>query len=162
MHDTKPWTDWASASPWLPAFVVAVYAVAVVRTPDPSPSSSRTSGESPTLRWALFFWNFAMAVFSLWCTVVSVPHYFFGPNGLITKASPRPSAQTLIGSPRESQGSSAQSFVMSKFFELGDTAFLALRKRKLTNLHTFHHSATLVLTWVLFEQRSSTGLVFIA
>ena len=31
-----------------------------------------------------------------------------------------------------------------------------------TMLHTFHHAATLVLTWKLFEHRASTGLVFIA
>ncbi|CAG7819990.1 unnamed protein product [Allacma fusca] len=42
-------------------------------------------------------------------------------------------------------------FVLSKFVELGDTAFIIMRKQPLSILHWWHHSTTLLITWYSFE-----------
>jgi hypothetical protein len=38
-------------------------------------------------------------------------------------------------------------FLISKFVELGDTAFIVLRRRPVTFLHVYHHSTVLVFTY---------------
>ncbi|CAG7836968.1 unnamed protein product [Allacma fusca] len=51
-------------------------------------------------------------------------------------------------------------FLLSKFVELGDTAFIVLRKQKLIFLHWFHHVATLVLCWVGFSYYDAIGRIY--
>ncbi|CAG0900268.1 unnamed protein product [Darwinula stevensoni] len=46
-------------------------------------------------------------------------------------------------------------FLVSKIFELGDTAFLVLRKSHLVHLHWYHH--TTVLMYVFYSYRDSTS-----
>ncbi|KAI8870076.1 GNS1/SUR4 membrane protein [Ramicandelaber brevisporus] len=43
-----------------------------------------------------------------------------------------------------------------KYYELLDTVFLVLKKKKLDFLHYFHHSMTAALTFVNIQERSST------
>lgn len=52
-------------------------------------------------------------------------------------------------------------FTMSKFVELGDTAFLVLRKRRVLFLHWFHHVTVLLYTWFAFTHNAPTGKYFI-
>ncbi|CAG7723990.1 unnamed protein product [Allacma fusca] len=47
--------------------------------------------------------------------------------------------------------------VVSKFVELGDTAFVILRKQKLIALHWFHHAATLMVCWIGYEHYETAG-----
>ncbi|XP_009956227.1 PREDICTED: elongation of very long chain fatty acids protein 6-like [Leptosomus discolor] len=42
-------------------------------------------------------------------------------------------------------------FVLSKLMELGDTVFIVLRKKKLTFLHWYHHSVTLIVAWYHYK-----------
>ena len=46
-----------------------------------------------------------------------------------------------------------------KYYELLDTIFLCLKKRKISFLHGYHHPATLVLTWG--QLIDSTGFLYI-
>lgn len=47
-------------------------------------------------------------------------------------------------------------FVLSKAFELLDTAFIVLRKQKLIFLHYYHHFTTLTYCWYVFSSMPST------
>lgn len=46
-------------------------------------------------------------------------------------------------------------FVWSKVFEFGDTAFIVLRKQKLTFLHWFHHAMTVICVFSYFPDNCS-------
>ena len=51
-------------------------------------------------------------------------------------------------------------FVMSKFPELIDTAFIVLKKGDLIFLHWYHHITVLLFCWQSYATRSSTGIYF--
>ncbi|CAG0881948.1 unnamed protein product [Cyprideis torosa] len=52
-------------------------------------------------------------------------------------------------------------FAYSKVVELGDTAFIILRKRPLIFLHWYHHITVLIYTWFSFSDLTPSGLWFI-
>eukprot|EP00117_Sycon_ciliatum_P030324 scpid67126/ scgid23938/ Elongation of very long chain fatty acids protein 6; 3-keto acyl-CoA synthase elovl6; ELOVL fatty acid elongase 6 len=51
-------------------------------------------------------------------------------------------------------------FALSKFVEFGDTAFIVLRKKKLTLLHWYHHASVLLYCWFGFIDAAATGKLF--
>jgi len=51
-------------------------------------------------------------------------------------------------------------FLMSKFFELGDTVFLAFRKKPIIFLHWYHHVTVLLYCWLAVESQHSCCVVF--
>lgn len=157
MFDSTPWVQWAGSAAWVPSGAVALYSVAVFHAPP-----GQRVHESSTMRMSFAAWNVVMAAFSAWCTLVMVPLLLTGPNGIATRGLVAAVCSDASWFSHGQPGIVAVTFTLSKFLELGDTAFLVLRKRSLTNLHTFHHSMTLALTWALFERRASTGLIFIA
>jgi elongation of very long chain fatty acids protein 6 len=152
-----PWIAWASGAPWVPSSTVALYGLAVMRAPN-----GRRGIDSTFVRQFFVAWNVGMALFSGWCTAVTVPHFLFGPRGFATRGLVSAVCSDAEWFSHGPPGVVALIFTLSKFVELGDTAFLVLRKKSLTHLHTFHHAMTLALTWSLYERRASTGLVFIA
>ena len=155
--DSTAWITLARGQPLIPIAAVCVYALGVAHV--------RRGGKVPTmpeLRRALVVWNVCMTLFSAWCTAIAVPLYLWGSNGLLTRGLVPSVCSNSAWFSRGNPGVVAVTFTASKFVELGDTLFLALRKRNLTHLHTFHHAATLLLTWKLFVTRSSTGIAFIA
>ncbi|XP_049711054.1 elongation of very long chain fatty acids protein 3 [Elephas maximus indicus] len=48
-------------------------------------------------------------------------------------------------------------FVFSKIIELGDTAFIILRKRPLIFVHWYHHSTVLIFTFFGYKSRMAAG-----
>ncbi|CAG7821605.1 unnamed protein product [Allacma fusca] len=104
----------------------------------------------------LFFWNSGLALFSIVCTLRGIPELLFllsKPDGVYLAA--------CVGL----QHNYATSFwglalVLSKFVELGDTAFIILRKQKLIPLHWFHHAVTLMLCWIGYEHYETSGRGF--
>lgn len=52
-------------------------------------------------------------------------------------------------------------FTLSKVVELGDTAFIVLRKQPLIFLHWYHHITVLLYTWYSYAETSATGRWFI-
>lgn len=154
MFDTQPWVEWAQRSTWLPSLAITIYALAVSQAPD-----GCRSEESIVVKHTFVAWNVAMAVFSAWCTAVAVPHLL---SRLVEEGPVSSICSNVDWYSTGAPGAVALTFTLSKFVEFGDTIFLVLRKKQLTVLHTFHHGATLVLTWTLFATRASTGLAFIA
>lgn len=51
-------------------------------------------------------------------------------------------------------------FVISKVFDLFDTAFVILRKQNLLFLHYYHHAASLIYSWYSLKDLCSTGRIF--
>jgi len=49
---------------------------------------------------------------------------------------------------------------MSKFLELGDTLFLALRKKPIIFLHWYHHVTVLLYCWYAVQTENSCCVVF--
>lgn len=100
------------------------------------------------LKKSLFIWNSFLSIFSLFGsynmiyfqynllnyfsyrdTICNYPDYFYQSNSL--------SLWSFL-------------FTISKIFELNDTLFLILRKRKIIFLHWYHHSSVLLVTWNSF------------
>ncbi|CAG7730025.1 unnamed protein product [Allacma fusca] len=106
----------------------------------------------------LFFWNLSLSIFSIVCTVRGIPEglfYLSKPDGMYSAV--------CIGLPHNYATSFwGLVFLLSKFLELGDTAFIILRKQKLITLHWFHHAATLSIFWMGYEYYETAGrLAFI-
>lgn len=51
-------------------------------------------------------------------------------------------------------------FAFSKLPELVDTAFIVLRKQKLSFLHVYHHISVMIYCWYSYQNPMSTGIWF--
>ncbi|CAG7827078.1 unnamed protein product [Allacma fusca] len=95
----------------------------------------------------MVWWNVFNAAFGLVATLRAAPetlHLLLNPDGVynvICKMDVHNYATSFWW----------LMFVVSKFLELGDTAFIVLRKQPLSILHWWHHSTTLLITWYSFE-----------
>jgi len=96
------------------------------------------------LRSELFLWNLVLALFSIFATwrlttelVYTISHFGFS------------AAVCDFGSLQHKKafGIWGQLFAYSKVLELGDTAFIVLRKTPLIFLHWYHHISVLFLVW---------------
>ncbi|CAG7821608.1 unnamed protein product [Allacma fusca] len=104
----------------------------------------------------LFLWNLGLAFFSIICTLRGMPEFLFllkKPHGLYLA--------TCVGLPHNYATSFwGLAMVLSKFVELGDTAFIILRKQKLIALHWFHHAGALMIFWIGYEYYETAGRGF--
>ncbi|CAD5226391.1 unnamed protein product [Bursaphelenchus okinawaensis] len=114
------------------------------------------------LKWSLFAWNGSLAVFSIFGAIRTLEEvfntvYYHGLyKGLCYGYEPSSMAAHWY-----------LFFAVSKFVELGDTVFLALRKKPLTFLHCYHHCTVMVYTFhagseVMGMGRWFMGMNFIA
>jgi elongation of very long chain fatty acids protein 6 len=65
------------------------------------------------------------------------PSYFYGPTGIW-----------------------AYLFTISKLYELGDTAFIILRKQPLIFLHWYHHVTVFIYVWFSYTDHTAPGRWF--
>jgi len=96
------------------------------------------------LRLSLTLWNLTLAVFSICATLRVLPELILllqMDNGWY---------HSICSSCADVSPASAfwaWLFVLSKVVELGDTAFIVLRKQPLIFLHWYHHMTVLLYTW---------------
>lgn len=148
--DEKAFLGWMDAY-WTSAFwYAAVYVVLIF-------AGRRYMADRPRfeLRWALVLWSGFLAVFSVcgaartvpelvyvtWVHSfqysVCIPSYFYGPTAFW-----------------------AYAFVISKVYELGDTAFIILRKQPLIFLHWYHHITVMIYVWYSYTDHTAPGRWF--
>ena len=103
------------------------------------------------LHRTLFLWNVGLAIFSIFGALSVVPnlvHHIY-KNGFkqsvcitTTKYDPHINIWLLF-------------FALSKIIELGDTAFIVLRKSRLQFIHWYHHMTVLLSFWYAYSQSGS-------
>ncbi|ODN05559.1 putative fatty acid elongation protein 3 [Orchesella cincta] len=99
------------------------------------------------LKSTMIVWNFLLASFSTCGFIRTFPELYqvlSGPNGFHRSVCVR---DTL----HESSIFWAWLFTWSKLFELGDTAWIVLRKKKITLLHVYHHITVFIFCWASFS-----------
>lgn len=91
----------------------------------------------------LFLWNVALAAFSIIGSFCMFPRLLFW---IYEKGLPYTTCRSGgVFNPHTTLW--AFLFVISKIFELGDTVFIVLRKKKLMFLHWYHHITVLMFSW---------------
>lgn len=103
------------------------------------------------LRSGLFYWNVALAVFSIGGAARSIPelYYTLKDLGLNHAICIQPHLHGVYGF-------WVVAFIISKFFELGDTFFIVLRKQKLIFLHWYHHVTVIFCVFFTVTRELST------
>lgn len=97
------------------------------------------------LKMPLFWWNFVLGVFSIIGFVRTMP-------GFLAVLSDKNGFYNTICSKKGLDIPTAfwiLLFILSKFWELGDTVFIVLRKRPLIFLQWYHHVVTMSVVWIL-------------
>jgi len=96
------------------------------------------------LRRELFLWNCGLSLLSIVASIRVIPEmvYIIKEFGFIYSVCEMGSAQH-----GQAIGIWAWLFAWSKLWELGDTAFIVLRKQKLIFLHWYHHITVLLGVW---------------
>jgi len=109
------------------------------------------------LTLALFIWNLTLATFSIIGAVRGVPNAIRGIKHFGFKYSVCEN-NLYVESPAGLFWGVA--FAVSKVLELGDTAFIVLRKQNLSFLHWYHHVTVLIYVWYSYSQQSASGGLF--
>jgi len=104
------------------------------------------------LRGPLFCWNVTLAVFSIIGSIRTIPD-------LVGALSNEGWTYSICDSSVYTGhlGIWVFVFVYSKLIELGDTAFIVLRKQQLTFLHSYHHVTVLIYCFYSYPQHVSCG-----
>ena len=109
------------------------------------------------LRRELCMWSTLLAGFSIYASIRVYPHSYFmvKSNGWQHAIC---DSYCYVGS----NGGGIWSFVFpfSKLLELFDTAFIVLRKQKLSFLHSYHHVSVFIYCWYSYAHPISTGIWF--
>ncbi|XP_030604094.1 elongation of very long chain fatty acids protein 6-like isoform X2 [Archocentrus centrarchus] len=105
------------------------------------------------LRWPLILWSLSLAVFSIIGATRTAPYMFH----ILISSGFRQSIcdQSFYNGPVSKFW--AYAFVLSKAPELGDTAFIVLRKQKLIFLHWYHHITVLLYSWYSYKDMVAGG-----
>lgn len=142
--------DWFMAN-WTYSFLFsALYILAIVV------GTRLMKNRSPmSLRWLLIAWSGSLAVGSTLGSIRGVAELgnTLFDHGLYDSVC---NPCCFYGVP----GFWALAFVLSKVWELGDTAFIVLRKQPLIFLHYFHHITVLVYTWYSYSYHTAPGRWF--
>lgn len=105
-----------------------------------------------SLRMPLIMWNLGLAVFSIVGAIRTIPELVDSVlfHGVVHS----------ICNPRFFYGTTgfwAYAFTASKVIELGDTAFIVLRRQPLIFLHWYHHVTVLIYCFYSYPEHVSSG-----
>ena len=109
------------------------------------------------LRRVLCMWSSAHCVFSFYALCRVAPYFYY----LLVTGGIRHSMCDSMGY-IGSMGGGVWCFLFpfSKLPELFDTAFIVLRKKRLSFLHTYHHISVFVYCWYSYAHPIGTGIWF--
>ena len=148
-HDTLKAQDWVHNN-WTLVIPISVLYVLLLY------GGRKWMESKPTydLHRTLFLWNVGLAVFSMFGALSLVPnlvHHIY-KDGFkqsvcitATKYDPHINIWCFL-------------FVLSKIIELGDTAFIVLRKSPLQFLHWYHNMTILLITWYGYSQSGPSSI----
>lgn len=146
--DNKRMTHWMRNNWHLSIFFVVCYLVSIflIRQFMKIRSPFRLNG-------IFFWWNLALAIFSISGSIRVLPVFAFNLtlNGIFGFTCHYPDFHQIFVF-------WVWLFVFSKVLELGDTIFVLFRKKNLLFLHYYHHSVTLIVTWILAKEPNSLSL----
>lgn len=108
------------------------------------------------LRKGLTIWNACLALFSILCFVRTSPEFArtLTKHGFVHSVCQSTYGQDIVFD------FWLLAFVGSKFVDLFDTAFIVLRRRRLTFLHCYHHVTVLVYCWHGGKELTAAGRWF--
>ena len=151
-YDEKSAEKWITRYWWLAAYASVVY-VLLIHTG----RAWMRDKSALSLRRPLVMWNTALAVFSFFGVVALLPPV---ATGLWEEGLGYTVCQRLVFStPQRSLWSFL--FTVFKMVELGDTAFVVLRKTPLSFLHWYHHVTVMLYCWGLYSHKPAAGNWFI-
>ncbi|XP_015795406.1 elongation of very long chain fatty acids protein 6 isoform X2 [Tetranychus urticae] len=139
--DQKAWVEWHQQN-WSICFWFATFYVLAVRL-----GLIYMNNRKPyDLRYPLAIWSGLLGAFSIAGSYYMVPEiistlYKDGFHSAACDNSYKSDKNVLFWS---------WLFVWSKVFEFGDTAFIILRKQKLSFLHWYHHAMTVICVFTYF------------
>lgn len=145
----QPWVEFAREHMYIPVATAAAYVLLVTR-------GAHAPQHRRNVRVPLAAWNLLLVVFSLCGTIRTFPRLAsaWSVHGFMYTVCAEAEHWYLNGP----TGVWVWLFVLSKFPELIDTAFLIISGRPVIFLHWFHHASVLVYTWHAYCFKSSCGL----
>lgn len=153
--DANSISEWMYANMQVPVIACILYMVFVFGV-----QRLMVDREAYDLRGPLGLWNLFLSTFSFLGALNVVPHLFMLIYRDGFQSAMCYSAQANMGT--GTAGLWVILFILSKFPELVDTAFIVLRKKNLIFLHWYHHITVLLFCWHSFAVQSSAGLFFVA
>lgn len=116
----------------------------------------RHRGPAPIPAWVLAAWNGFWSVFSAAC-FVDLARLLAGSTLSWHQSICTDDEMSTASSIAQYAMRARFLFVIAKIAELGDTAFIVLRKRPLILLHYWHHETVLLFTWQMAQLQSEGG-----
>jgi len=151
--DYREHTEWMSQYWWISVVFIAVYLCAIF-----AGQKFMRERKPFAFRGALTLWNSVLAIFSIMATARTLPELLAilqQSNGF------HHSVCSSCDDVSKTSAFWAFLFVLSKVVELGDTAFIVLRKQPLIFLHWYHHCTVLLYSWYSYGDYISPARWFV-